>query len=144
MRVLSTIWSQSILGGRGCLASHTSVIGDPEGVWLKFNRLPWGCIQAPCWNSPQLTFWMQSTLIDISISSNCSKTTFGTSADANTFLRELFLQCLPADVHMVFIPVSSDALDKLANMADKIIAVSIPSIVRRALTLLWPHSSLWK
>lgn len=53
----------------------------------------------------------------------------GTSADANTFLRELFLQRLPPNVRMVL--ASADAstdLNKLADMADKVTEVAAPTI----------------
>ena len=52
-----------------------------------------------------------------------------TSADANTFLRELFLQRLPPNVRMVF--ASTDAsmdLNKLADMADKVMEVATPTV----------------
>ena len=53
----------------------------------------------------------------------------GTSADANTFLRELFLQHLPPNVRMVL--ASADAsmdLNKLADMADKVMEVAMPTV----------------
>ena len=53
----------------------------------------------------------------------------GTSADSNTFLRELFLQRLPPNVRMVL--ASADAstdLSKLADMADKVMEVATPTI----------------
>ncbi len=51
------------------------------------------------------------------------------TADANSFPRELFLQRLPANVRMVL--ASADAsmeLDKLADMADKVMEVATPTI----------------
>ena len=51
------------------------------------------------------------------------------TADTNTFLRELFLQRLPANVRIVL--ASADAsmtLDKLADMADKVLEVATPTI----------------
>ena len=53
----------------------------------------------------------------------------GTSADANTFVRELFLQRLPPNVRMVL--ASADAtmdLNKLADMADKVMEVATPTV----------------
>ena len=53
----------------------------------------------------------------------------GTSADANTFVRELFLQRLPPNVRMVL--ASADAtmdLNKLADMADKVTEVATPTV----------------
>ena len=53
----------------------------------------------------------------------------GISADANSFLRELFLQCLPSNIQMVL--TSTDAsmdLNKLADMADKVIEVATPTV----------------
>jgi hypothetical protein len=53
----------------------------------------------------------------------------GASADANSFLRELFLQRLPANVRMVLAStdVTTD-INKLADMADKVIEVATPTI----------------
>lgn len=49
--------------------------------------------------------------------------------DANSFLRELFLQRLPANVRMVLASADSTTeLGKLAEMADKIMEVAAPSI----------------
>ena len=46
-----------------------------------------------------------------------------------SFLRELFLQRLPNNVRMVLASIpDAIALDKLADMADKIIEVATPSI----------------
>lgn len=53
----------------------------------------------------------------------------GTSADANTFVRELFLQRLPPNARMVL--ASADAtmdLNKLADMADKVMEVATPTV----------------
>lgn len=53
----------------------------------------------------------------------------GAGADANAFLKELFLQRLPANVRMVL--ASADPatdLTKLADMADKIVEVATPTI----------------
>ena len=53
----------------------------------------------------------------------------GASADAITFLRELFLQRLTPNVRMVLASVdTSMELNKLADMADKIMEVAIPTI----------------
>lgn len=62
----------------------------------------------------------------------------GTSADANSFLRELFLQRLPANVRMVLASTDSSMdLDKLADMADKVMEVATPTVA----TVSVPHSS---
>ena len=53
----------------------------------------------------------------------------GTSADSAAFLRELFLQRLPPNVRMVL--ASADPamdLNRLADMADKVMDVATPSI----------------
>ena len=42
-----------------------------------------------------------------------------------SFLRELFLQCLPANVHMV---LTSTGDKELAQVADKIVEVAVPSV----------------
>ena len=53
----------------------------------------------------------------------------GTGTDANSFLRELFLQRLPPNVRMVLASADpSTTLDNLADMADKIMEVSTPTI----------------
>ena len=53
----------------------------------------------------------------------------GASADANYFLRELFLQRLPANVRMVLASADSSMdLDKLADMADKVMEVAAPTV----------------
>ena len=53
----------------------------------------------------------------------------GTSADANSFLRELFLQRLPANVRMVLASTDSSMdLDKLADMANKVMEVATSTI----------------
>ena len=53
----------------------------------------------------------------------------GTSTDANSFLRELFLQRLPPNVRMVLASADpSTTLENLADMADKIMEVSTPSV----------------
>ena len=53
----------------------------------------------------------------------------GTSADANSFLHEFFLQRLPANVRMVLASAdSSTDLDKLADMADKVMEVATHAI----------------
>ena len=53
----------------------------------------------------------------------------GTSADANSFLRELFLQRLPSNVRMVLASADSSMdLDKLADMAEKVMEVATPTI----------------
>ena len=51
------------------------------------------------------------------------------SADANSFLRELFLQRLPPNVRMV-LASTDDAMDlnKLAGMADKVMEVAMPTV----------------
>ena len=52
-----------------------------------------------------------------------------TSTDAVAFLRELFLQRLPANVRMVLASIdSTQDINKLADMADKIMEVSIPAV----------------
>ena len=49
--------------------------------------------------------------------------------EANSFLRELFLQRLPANVRMVLASVdASMSLEKLADMADKVLEVATPSV----------------
>lgn len=52
----------------------------------------------------------------------------GTSTDANSFLRELFLR-LPSNVRMVlaFTDPSMD-LNRLADMADKVMEVVTPTV----------------
>ena len=53
----------------------------------------------------------------------------GTSADANTFLRELFLQRLPPNVRMVLASTdTSMSLNKLADMADKVMELATPTV----------------
>ena len=53
----------------------------------------------------------------------------GTGTDANSFLRELFLQRLPPSVRMVLASADpSTTLDNLADMADKIMEVATPTI----------------
>ena len=53
----------------------------------------------------------------------------GTSADANSFLRELFLQRLPSNVRVVLASADSSMdLDKLADMADKVMEVATPTV----------------
>ncbi len=51
------------------------------------------------------------------------------SADSQTFLRELFLQRLPSNVHMV-LALADAAMDlsKLAGMADKVMEVVTPTV----------------
>lgn len=53
----------------------------------------------------------------------------GTADDANSFLRELFLQRLPANVRMV-LASADDSMDihKLADMADKVMEVTTPTV----------------
>ena len=53
----------------------------------------------------------------------------GKSADANSYLRELFLQCLPPNIQMVL--ASTDAsmdLNKLADIADKVMEVATTNV----------------
>ena len=51
------------------------------------------------------------------------------SADNNAFLKELFLQRLPANVRMVLASADDTTdLAKLADMADKVIEVAAPSV----------------
>lgn len=46
-----------------------------------------------------------------------------------TFLRELFLQCLPANVHMLLASTSAtSSLEELADLADKMVEVAVPSV----------------
>lgn len=53
----------------------------------------------------------------------------GTGTDTNSFLRELFLQRLPPNVRMVLASADpSTTLENLADMADKIIEVSTPTV----------------
>ena len=53
----------------------------------------------------------------------------GDTADATPFLRELFLQRLPANVRMVLASTdSSTELPKLAELADKVMEVATPTI----------------
>ena len=53
----------------------------------------------------------------------------GTSTDSNSFLRELFLQCLPPNVRMVLASADTTMdLKKLADMADKVIEVSTTTV----------------
>ena len=61
----------------------------------------------------------------------------GAAPDGNAFLKELFLQHLPANVRMVHAS-ADDAIDlhKLANMADKIMEVSAPASVSAVSTPL--------
>ena len=50
-------------------------------------------------------------------------------ANANAFLRELFLQRLPSNVRMVLATADATAdLSRLADMADKIVEVATPTI----------------
>ena len=51
------------------------------------------------------------------------------SATDNTFLRELFLKHLPGNVRMILASTaSSSSLDELADLADKIMDVVVPSV----------------
>ena len=53
----------------------------------------------------------------------------GTSSDANSFLRELFLQRLPPNVRMVLASADTSLdLSKLGDMADKVMEVVIPTV----------------
>ena len=53
----------------------------------------------------------------------------GMSADANSFVRELFLQCLPANVRMVLASTDSSLdLHKLADLANKVMEVATPTV----------------
>ena len=53
----------------------------------------------------------------------------GTASDFNSFLRELFLQRLPANVRMVLASADdSTDLHKLADMADKVMEVATPTV----------------
>ena len=53
----------------------------------------------------------------------------GSSDDANSFLCKLFMQRLPANVRVVLASTDlSMDLDKLADMADKVLEVATPSI----------------
>ena len=56
------------------------------------------------------------------------------TADNDSFLRELFLQRLPPNVRMIL--ASSDSalsLDKLAELADKVAEVALPTVARHHL-----------
>ena len=52
-----------------------------------------------------------------------------------TFLRELFLQRLPTNVHIVFTSTDTKELNELAQLADKIIEVAslVPRPTRNTL-----------
>ena len=53
----------------------------------------------------------------------------GTAGDSNSFLPELFLQRLPANVRMVLASADdSTDLHKLADMADKVMEVASPTV----------------
>ena len=53
----------------------------------------------------------------------------GTSAESNSFLRELFLQRLPPNVRMVLASAdTSTDISKLADMADKVMEVAAPTV----------------
>ena len=53
----------------------------------------------------------------------------GAGADANAFLRELFLQRLPPNVRMVLASADpATTLENIADMADKIIEVATPTV----------------
>ena len=53
----------------------------------------------------------------------------GTSID-RSFLRELFLQCLPANIRMVLASTpDTSTLEEVAQLADKIIKVAAPTTV---------------
>ena len=53
----------------------------------------------------------------------------GSSTDSTSFLRELFLQRLPANVRMVLASAdSATPLEKLAEMADKVMEVATPVV----------------
>ena len=59
----------------------------------------------------------------------------GGGMDSNTFLRELFLQRLPANVRMVLASTDADMdLNKLAEMADKVMEVVLPTVATIAAT----------
>ena len=50
----------------------------------------------------------------------------GTTPDTNAFLKELFLQRLPANVRIVL--ASADATTDLSKLADKIVEVATPTV----------------
>ena len=53
----------------------------------------------------------------------------GSSSDTNSFLRELFLQRLPANVRIVLASMDmSMDISKLADMADKFMEVATPTV----------------
>ena len=53
----------------------------------------------------------------------------GTSADATSFLHELFLQRLPPNVRIVLTSADTSLdLSKLADMADKVMKVVTPTV----------------
>ncbi len=52
----------------------------------------------------------------------------GDKVTDSSFLRELFLQRLPSHVRMVLASSDSPDLDKLAQLADKIVEVAAPQI----------------
>ena len=52
----------------------------------------------------------------------------GSTTDTNSFLRELFLQRLPASIRMVLASADcSTTIDKLAEMADKVMEAAVPT-----------------
>lgn len=51
-----------------------------------------------------------------------------TSGTDASFLRELFLQRLPSNVHIVFTSTNTTSLDDLAQLANQIMEIAIPSI----------------
>lgn len=54
----------------------------------------------------------------------------------SSFIRELILQCLPSNVRMVLASAGDDmALEELAQLADRITDVAVPSIATVTLPL---------
>ena len=61
----------------------------------------------------------------------------GTSSDANSFVCELFFQRLPSNVRMVLASMDTSMdINKLADMADKVMEVATPTTLRDEVTRL--------
>ncbi|GFY56800.1 hypothetical protein TNIN_474641 [Trichonephila inaurata madagascariensis] len=56
------------------------------------------------------------------------------------FLKNLWLQCLPSQIQAV-LSVSSETLDKLAEIADKVADVALPTAVYSATSAPEPNTS---
>lgn len=57
------------------------------------------------------------------------------------FICELFLQCLPSNVHMVLASacITATSLDQLADLADKVVEVATPTIAATATVPQFPQ-----